>query len=113
MQFLADVSMEMGDHSGFGIINGAVRMISPSDSKFRIPHIGWNNIAVKNRVPLFVGLENEPVFYFVNSYHFEPGDVEVDKISSTCWHDTLFSDLRFCWRSLNSTAGMFWSMQKR
>lgn len=86
MQFLADVSMEMGEHSGLGIINGVVRMISPSDSKFRIPHIGWNNIAIRKRTPLFVGLENEPVFYFVNSYHFEPEDEEVDKISSTCWH---------------------------
>ena len=91
MQFLANLSMEKGEHSGLGIINGAVKMISPNDSKFRIPHIGWNNVMVRKRTPLFVDLENEPVFYFVNSYHFEPEDGEVDKISSTCWHGTLIT----------------------
>lgn len=86
MQFLADVSMEMGEHSGLGLVNGAVRIISPSNSKFRIPHIGWNNIVVKKRSPLFEGLENEPVFYFVNSFHLDPDESEIDIISSTCWH---------------------------
>jgi glutamine amidotransferase len=86
MQFLADVSMEMGVHSGLGFVNGAVRAISPNNSKFRIPHIGWNNVAVKNRNPLFEGLEDEPVFYFVNSFYFEPDESELDVISSTCWH---------------------------
>ena len=36
----------------------------------KIPHIGWNNIEVKNNL-LFQGVENQTQFYFVHSYFIE------------------------------------------
>lgn len=84
MQFLAKESEEMGVHRGLGWIDGSVRLIRPNDPKFRIPHIGWNNIEVKNKVPLFEGFDESPVFYFVHSYHFVPESSP----SATCWHGT-------------------------
>jgi len=86
LQFLADVSMEMGEYPGLGLIKGNIRQISPNEQKFKIPHIGWNNIEIKQRSPLFEDLEDEPVFYFVNSFHLDLDESEIDIISSTCWH---------------------------
>ncbi|MCK4782393.1 MAG: imidazole glycerol phosphate synthase subunit HisH, partial [Desulfobacteraceae bacterium] len=71
MQFLANESEELGNHRGLGWIDGSVRIIRPNDPKFRIPHIGWNNIEVKKKAPLFEGFSGDPVFYFVHSYHLE------------------------------------------
>lgn len=39
-----------------------------NEERFRIPHIGWNNIDVKTKSNLFLNIEN-PRFYFVHSYH--------------------------------------------
>lgn len=36
----------------------------------KIPHIGWNNIEIKNN-SLFQGVENQTQFYFVHSYFIE------------------------------------------
>jgi len=36
----------------------------------KIPHMGWNNIALKNN-SLFEGVENQTQFYFVHSYFIE------------------------------------------
>jgi glutamine amidotransferase len=84
MQFLANESEELGNHRGLGWIDGSVRIIRPNDPKFRIPHIGWNNIEVKKKAPLFEGFSGDPVFYFVHSYHLEPEGSP----SATCWHGT-------------------------
>lgn len=86
MQFLATEGYELGRHPGLGWIDGTVRLIKPNGPEFRIPHIGWNNIQITKRGPLFEGLEEEPVFYFVHSYHFENKDDSGDILSSTCWH---------------------------
>jgi glutamine amidotransferase len=88
MQFLASESEENGNHKGFGWLKGRVRRIQPNDQNFRIPHIGWNNVEVIKKNPLFEELEEDPVFYFVHSYYLEPTDDTVNDISSTCWHGT-------------------------
>ena len=88
MQFLATESQEIGHHPGLDWIKGEVQLIKPYDSIYRIPHIGWNNVQVNKRDPLFNGLDEEPVFYFVHSYHFLPSVDSVEVISATCWHGT-------------------------
>lgn len=40
------------------------------DLGIKIPHMGWNNIEIKNN-PLFEGVENQTQFYFVHSYFIE------------------------------------------
>ena len=69
LQFLAQESFEHGTYQGLGWINGTVRRIVPQGSQYRVPHIGWNDIRLERPCPLFEGLEAEPVFYFVHSYH--------------------------------------------
>lgn len=70
MQILANIGYENGANSGLGIIDGEVKKI-PS-SKLKIPHIGWNNIAINNdssHSQPFKKFDNKD-FYFVHSYYF-------------------------------------------
>ena len=88
LQFLAREGFEHGTHKGLGWIDGTVQRIVPNDDKYRIPHIGWNDIQVRQPIPLFENLEEEPVFYFVHSYHLVVEGDSPDVVTSTCWHGT-------------------------
>ena len=66
MQVLAEKSEEFGDFDGLGWIEGKVEKIK---SKI-LPHIGWNEVMIKKKSPLFVDFEENRDFYFVNSFHF-------------------------------------------
>lgn len=70
MQLLADSSEEGGVYEGLSMIPGQVRQIPVSEG-LRIPHIGWNNLSVQIREPLFKDLPEESAFYFVHSYQFQ------------------------------------------
>lgn len=75
MQLLADASSEHGEHLGLGLVAGRVERIEPRAS-LRIPHVGWNSLAIERPSPLFDGLSEEPTFYFVHSYEFRPARIE-------------------------------------
>ena len=72
MQMMLSSSSEFGLTSGLDIIPGRIDKI-PSDNnkvKYKIPHIGWNNLIMSNEVKndLFIDVRvNYPV-YFVHSF---------------------------------------------
>lgn len=70
MQLLAKSSEEGGRHDGFGWIDGRVVKMKPS-SGYRVPHVGWNDLDIKKKGPLFERTEKGANFYFDHSYHFE------------------------------------------
>lgn len=70
MQLLADGSEERGRHAGLGVIPGRVRRI-PVPPEFRLPHVGWNPIAVVREEPFFRGVEDDESFYFVHTFALE------------------------------------------
>ncbi len=74
LQLLFDVSYEDGEHTGLGIIPGAVRRFElPQDLK--IPHMGWNQLQpVSNNSPLLKHVPADAWFYFVHSYFVDPAD---------------------------------------
>ena len=74
MQLLAESSNEYGEHSGLGWIRGKVVKLNVAEKGFKIPHIGWNQIILKQDHPLFKGLAPMTDFYFVHSYEFQPSD---------------------------------------
>jgi glutamine amidotransferase len=86
MQFLAEESLEKGRHKGLGWIKGNVERMVPNDGKFRIPHMGWNDVEYKQTCTLFADLGDAPVFYFVHSYHLVIDGDEADVVTATCWH---------------------------
>lgn len=73
MQLLGTVSHEHGEHAGLGLIPGEVRQIE-TDPSLRIPHVGWNELAVERPSRLLDGLDDPPMFYFVHSYELKPDD---------------------------------------
>jgi glutamine amidotransferase len=70
MQLLASDSDERGSYGGLGFIPGHVRSI-PVPEGLTLPHIGWNEVAIKREELLFRDLHAGDAFYFVHSYRFE------------------------------------------
>jgi glutamine amidotransferase len=58
---------EEGTESGLGWIDMSVRRL-PEVSGVRIPHMGWNQLTLKQESSLFMGMSNEARFYFVHSF---------------------------------------------
>ena len=69
MQMMAN-SSEEGQKEGLGWFDAKVKKIK-SDKKIDLPHMGWNDINIKNDNTLFQGLQNNARFYFLHSYYFE------------------------------------------
>ena len=78
MQMLFDKSYEDGEYQGLGLIRGEVKRF---EVDLKIPHIGWNELIIKKRTPLFDGIEDRN-FYFVHSYH--ASDCLVEDIETSC-----------------------------
>ena len=68
MQLFAKVGYESQQTKGFGWIDGEVRKINNINKRFKLPHMGWNQIEFKKDFALFSGLENKSHMYFVHSY---------------------------------------------
>lgn len=88
MQLLADSGHEDGEYRGLGWFPGIVKYIEPVKPEFRVPHMGWNEVHVRLRSPLFEGMGEHPIFYFVHSYSFRPEIGSEDCVSATCEHGT-------------------------
>jgi glutamine amidotransferase len=70
MQLMAKLGLEHGEHKGLGWLDGTVRPLEPSDKTLKIPHMGWNELELKNKShPVLAGLSDRPHVYFVHSYH--------------------------------------------
>ena len=81
LQMFADIGYEEVETKGLGWISGKVSKIDNQDGKFKLPHIGWNEINIKKGSKIFKGIENNSHMYFVHSYEFVPEDKSV--ISAT------------------------------
>ena len=70
MQMLFEKSYEYGEHEGLGLIPGSVRPIRdviPAD--YKIPHIGWNGLHIRQENPLFQYVKEGDCVYFVHSFY--------------------------------------------
>lgn len=76
MQLLADTGYEHGMHKGLGWIPGEVRKLDLKDRSLKIPHMGWNDLALKQDHPLLDGIGTGDDVYFVHSYHFIPENLD-------------------------------------
>ena len=81
LQMFADIGYEEVETKGLGWISGKVSKIDNQGGKFKLPHIGWNEINIKKESKIFKGIENNSHMYFVHSYEFVPEDKSV--ISAT------------------------------
>lgn len=78
MQLLFDESEEFGPVQGLGILPGrCVRFRPPAQSDLRVPHMGWNQIAQRQRIPHLEGIDDRAFVYFVHSFYVVPSDPSV------------------------------------
>ena len=81
LQMFADIGYEETETKGLGWISGKVSKIDNQNGKYKLPHIGWNQINIVKESKIFQNVENNSHMYFVHSYEFIPNDKDV--ISAT------------------------------
>tara|TARA_A100001011_G_scaffold349084_1_gene387390 strand:+ start:501 stop:1127 length:627 start_codon:yes stop_codon:yes gene_type:complete len=81
LQMFADIGYEEEETKGLGWIAGKVSKINNQNGKFKLPHIGWNQLNIIKDSKIFKDIEDKSHMYFVHSYEFLPEDKNV--ISST------------------------------
>jgi len=77
LQMFADIGYEEAETKGLGWISGKVSKIDNQNGKFKLPHIGWNEIDIQKESKIFKDIENKSHMYFVHSYEFVPRDNSV------------------------------------
>ena len=86
LQMFADVGYEETETKGLGWISGKVSKIDNKNGKYKLPHIGWNQINIVKDSKIFKDVGNNSHMYFVHSYEFIPEDKNI--ISSTTDYST-------------------------
>ena len=81
LQMFADIGFEETETKGLGWISGKVLKIDNQSGKYKLPHIGWNQINIVKDSMIFKDIKNNSHMYFVHSYEFIPEDKNV--ISAT------------------------------
>lgn len=87
LQLLFEESEEMGQHEGLKLVRGKVVRFPEIDG-IRVPHMGWNSIRIRKRKPLFAGVPDGSMVYFVHSYFPVPEDGSV--VAATTEHGVEF-----------------------
>ncbi len=57
----------------------------------KIPHMGWNELNIKNNNPLLYGIPDKSYFYFVHSYYVVPEDKNI--ITTTTGYGIEFASM--------------------
>ena len=86
LQMFADVGYEETETKGLGWISGKVSKIDNHNGKYKLPHIGWNQINIIKDSKIYKDIENNSHMYFVHSYELIPEDKDV--ISATTDYST-------------------------
>lgn len=94
MQLLFDESQEFGVHQGLGLIPGKVvrfpaNMYQGKDH-LKVPHMGWNDLDIRQPAPIFKGIDSGSYVYFVHSYYCQPEGDDVVAAKAT------YGDVNFC-----------------
>ena len=76
LQLMFESSDEGPGVKGLGLLPGKILRI-PKSGDLKIPHMGWNNIKVKEDSRLFKELPENPYVYFVHSYYLLADDEDI------------------------------------
>jgi glutamine amidotransferase len=70
---------EEGKLGGLGVLEGEVVLLP---NKFKIPHMGWNDLQIEKPSILLEGVKDGSWVYFVHSYRVKPKNEEIIKADS-------------------------------
>jgi glutamine amidotransferase len=79
MQLFATYGLEEKKMDGLNWIKGKVKKINVKDSKFKLPHMGWNEIEIVGNNKYFIDIKDLDHMYFIHSYEFEPEETKTIK----------------------------------
>jgi imidazole glycerol-phosphate synthase subunit HisH len=82
MQLFATRGHEERTTEGLNWIQGEVNKLDLGSSKLKIPHMGWNELKIKNSSKVFQDINNNDHAYFIHSYEFIPKDQTVISLTS-------------------------------
>jgi glutamine amidotransferase len=68
MQWLFETSEEAPDVPGLAIFPGRIRRLTASPPVVKVPHVGWNSLAVTARAPIVEHVADGVQVYFTHSY---------------------------------------------
>lgn len=77
LQLLFPESEETPGVKGLDIFKGTITKIPNQNRTLKIPHMGWNNISIKQKNGIFKGIESEPYVYFVHSFYLKAQDKDI------------------------------------
>ena len=77
LQMFADTGYEEIETKGLGWISGKVKKIDNQNGKYKLPHIGWNEINILKDSRIFKDIKDKSHMYFVHSYEFVPNDKNI------------------------------------
>ncbi|MGL5258867.1 MAG: imidazole glycerol phosphate synthase subunit HisH [Lachnospiraceae bacterium] len=76
MQLLFEKSEESNGVMGLCLLEGEILRI-PEHENLKVPHMGWNSLALQNNSTLFKELDDESYVYFVHSYYLAAKDPSI------------------------------------
>lgn len=88
MQMMAHSGLEDGHHEGLGWLQGEVGLLSTSDSRTKVPHMGWSALTEVCAHPVLEGIEEGAYVYFAHSYALNQGARE--HTLASVWHGQSF-----------------------
>ena len=89
MQLFATIGLEEEKTLGLNWIPGEVIKLDLDLSKFKIPHMGWNELKVENASNVFKDTVNKNHAYFIHSYEFIPEDKKNISITTNYGKDVI------------------------
>jgi imidazole glycerol-phosphate synthase subunit HisH len=89
MQLMAKYSEE-GNVNGLGWFDADIVKFRIQDTfKYKVPHVGWNQVQIKKESVIMNGIEDLSEFYFVHSYFCKCNN-ELDVLNYTD-HESIFA----------------------
>lgn len=81
LQLMFEESDETAGVKGLGLLPGKICAIPPKEG-YKIPHMGWNSIRIREGARLFQGIPQEAYVYFVHSFYLQ-AENEADVAATT------------------------------
>jgi len=97
LQVLFSESEEFGTCRGLDVFRGKV--VRFPEGGLKVPHMGWNNVRLNRRPPIFDSIDDNSYFYFVHSFYVVPEDKDITagiteygrEFTSMVWKENIFA----------------------
>ncbi len=91
LQILFSEGTESGAVLGLNVVSGKVVHFPSSDTRTRVPQMGWNTLQIKKPNALLTGIPDHTYFYFAHSYYGLPDDLSW--VATTTSHGLSFPSM--------------------